>query len=50
MSYQQVEDIISNLRKKVTLGPLKRIIKMFSQFTKIEEQLPPENLMAFAIF
>lgn len=50
MAYQQVEEIITSLRKKPTLGPLRRIIKLFSQFTKLEEQLPPENLMAFSLF
>jgi|JI6StandDraft_1071083.scaffolds.fasta_scaffold12050_7 hypothetical protein len=50
MSYQQVEEIIESLRKRPTLGPLKRIVKLFSQFTKLDEQLPPENLMAFSLF
>jgi hypothetical protein len=50
MSYQQVDEIANSLRKHPTLGPLRRIIKLFSQFTKLEEQLPPENLMAFSLF
>jgi len=50
MSYQQVEEIIESLRKRPTLGPLRRLIKLFSQFTKLDEQLPPENLMAFSLF
>lgn len=50
MSYQQVEEIIESLRKRASLGPLRRLIKLFSQFTKLEEQLPPENLMAFSLF
>lgn len=50
MSYQQVEEIITSLRNRPALGPLKRLIKLFSQFTKLEEQLPPENLMAFSLF
>ena len=50
MTYQQIESLIEGLSVKPTLPNLRRIIKHFSQFTDLEENLPPENLMVFSIF
>ena len=50
MSYQQIETLLDSLKSQPTLKNIKRMTKYFSQYTNLDDTLPPENLMVFAIF
>jgi hypothetical protein len=41
MSYQQIQNYIDILSVKPTFSALKNIVKQFSQYTNLQEQLPP---------
>lgn len=50
MSYQQIETLVESLKNKPSFGGVKKMTKYFSQYTNLDDTLPPENLMVFAIF